>query len=529
MAHQLLDVQKEVKSSVSGLKDSLAALNASFQEQLHDLRNQLQGANTSPTWTNDLHDMQLTMYRLHLDVLRIESQSLAEMRGLQQQMQELSQCNQANLSSLNSNLNDLKTSVRDQHETQQESVKHIWKLQSEVKTGQIELQEQFQNTSARLMYSIEQLQTEDQLPTHVSPTECDAPNITAATIQETVCDVLDTKLQKEKEDQSLANQKLFKDMVQNLGHQVSNFSEKIEELLEENRERIEANVANVALTCQSTSDNTTSDVSSQLFCHHFIPQSCSEIAWCFPNSPPGFYEIVNSRSEKVTVYCTPKTQCCNSDGGWMRVAYLNMTDPVQQCPQGFRLRTDHNKRTCGRTSGSRGCTSINYSTRGLAYRKVCGKIRAYQYGAPDAFGGGTRSIDSTYVDGISITHGQNPRQHIWTFVAALDETQANSYSCPCTKVDSVYSGYVPGYVGNDYFCDTGSRGAVQRGRFYYEDPLWDGEGCGPNSSCCSFSSPPWFCKHLLQPTTDDIEIRVCSNSAASSEDTPLEMIEVYIQ
>ena len=38
------------------------------------------------------------------------------------------------------------------------------------------------------------------------------------------------------------------------------------------------------------------------------------------------------------------------------------------------------------------------------------------------------------------------------------------------------------------------------------DPLWDGQGCGSNSSCCTFNSPPWFNAQLSPPTNDDIEV-----------------------
>ena len=61
------------------------------------------------------------------------------------------------------------------------------------------------------------------------------------------------------------------------------------------------------------------------------------------------------------------------------------------------------------------------------------------------------------------------------------------------------------------------------------DPLWDGAGCGPTSTCCSFNTPPWFYRQLPQPTTDDIEMRACRNEDASHEDIAIEMIEIYIQ
>ena len=71
--------------------------------------------------------------------------------------------------------------------------------------------------------------------------------------------------------------------------------------------------------------------------------------------------------------------------------------------------------------------------------------------------------------------------------------------------------------------------AVQVGHFYSADPLWDGSGCGSTSSCCGFNNPPWFCKQLPQPTSDDIEMRVCVNQATSDEDVALEIVEVYVQ
>ena len=36
------------------------------------------------------------------------------------------------------------------------------------------------------------------------------------------------------------------------------------------------------------------------------------------------------------------------------------------------------------------------------------------------------TIDDGYVDGVSITHGNHPRKHIWTLAAALDEVTTSS-------------------------------------------------------------------------------------------------------
>ena len=51
----------------------------------------------------------------------------------------------------------------------------------------------------------------------------------------------------------------------------------------------------------------------------------------------------------------------------------------------------------------------------------------------------------------------------------------------------------PAFVGDDYFCDTGSEERVQV-TLYSDDPLWDEAGCGPLNTCCSINTPPWFYK-----------------------------------
>ena len=61
------------------------------------------------------------------------------------------------------------------------------------------------------------------------------------------------------------------------------------------------------------------------------------------------------------------------------------------------------------------------------------------------------------------------------------------------------------------------------------DPLWDGKACGGSSTCCEFNNPPWFCKNVPQPTTDDIELRLCSDSDVRDEDVGLELVEIYVQ
>ena len=157
---------------------------------------------------------------------------------------------------------------------------------------------------------------------------------------------------------------------------------------------------------------------------------------------------------------------------------LDMTDSSQQCPSGLRQRMYSGKRTCSVNSDSGACSLATFAGI-VKYTKVCGKIRAYQVGSPDAFGL-VGPIVYDYVDGVILTYG-DPRQHIWTFAAGLDEINHGGSSCPCL---STRGQLPPAFVGNDYFCDTGSSGRYEHGVFYGDDPLWDGAGCGSGNECC---------------------------------------------
>ena len=202
-------------------------------------------------------------------------------------------------------------------------------------------------------------------------------------------------------------------------------------------------------------------------------------------------------------------------GIWRQVAYLNMSDPTQQCPQNWREYSSP-ARACGRrVTTSPSCPSATFSNGGRSYSKVCGRATGYRIGSPDQFRsrGTITSADQNYVDGVSVTHGR-PRNHIWTFTAGHNDR----FDCPCST--STSSQIQPSFVGNNYFCEPESTSG---------DPLWDGQTC-TTSLCCSFNSPPWFSVTLPAVTSDDIELRICGNEGSRvNEDTPIGLLEIYVQ
>ncbi len=71
----------------------------------------------------------------------------------------------------------------------------------------------------------------------------------------------------------------------------------------------------------------------------------------------------------------------------------------------------------------------------------------------------------------------------------------------------------PLHLWDYYFCD----GA-------YNGRLWDGQDC--TTACCTFNSPPWFSVSLPAPTTDDIEVRICTDQDKSDEDIHVGFIQI---
>ena len=239
-------------------------------------------------------------------------------------------------------------------------------------------------------------------------------------------------------------------------------------------------------------------------------------------------QIVNKNND-VIARCGP--------GQWYRVAYLNMSDPTQQCPPSLRLYSANGIRACGRPSsvGAFSCSSLIFSDDGRQYSKVCGQVIRYQVGSTNVFDNQQNSIDTGYVDGVSITYGSSPRTHIWTYAAGLSEqllVTNEIHNCPCALAGTSFTPKTPpSFVGNDYYCESGNPSStfehtdVLR---YTSDPLWDGQQC--EGQCCSDGrTPPWFSVTLANQTTDDIEVRICGSEPTTSEDTPISLMELYMQ
>ena len=264
---------------------------------------------------------------------------------------------------------------------------------------------------------------------------------------------------------------------------------------------------------------------------HFSTEQCQSGAHEIRNAiTNGVVEIIENLSCEI--------RCRLNSKSWNHVAFLNMSDPSQMCPREWSFSNHSVFRGCGRRPAiDASCDSVVYSTRGLRYRSVCGYIKGYQYGNPNAFNSsivGNVSLESWYIDGVSLTHGlPGARNHVWSFVNAWHDvdvpTEYLTLTCPCTVENSSFTWpySVPEFVGNDYFCDAGSRNAIFQS--WTSSTLWDGAGCGGNGTCCQFNNPPWFCRTLPVATADDLEVRICSDQHTSNENTYIHQMELYVK
>ena len=216
---------------------------------------------------------------------------------------------------------------------------------------------------------------------------------------------------------------------------------------------------------------------------------------------------------------------------WKKVGYLDMADPIQQCPASWS-KISSPRASCGKKSTAGACDSLAIGTSGASYQTVCGRFRGYQLGTPDAFDPSSetvkRSIESTYVDGISITYGSpGRRQHIFTYAAGTSETGNSPRSCPCAR-----GAPAPTFVGSDFYCESAYTGSNTNDgiTMLSADVLWDGQQCnGDEAACCNQQNLPWFCKTLPAPITGDLEVRLCTDGGTNEENMALEFFELYIK
>ena len=266
--------------------------------------------------------------------------------------------------------------------------------------------------------------------------------------------------------------------------------------------------------------------------------SCEDIHAENPEirNKPGFYRVNDQWVFcNMTAISNYRESCAGVGGGWTRIGHFNIS-AGDNCPSGWIKRANVSGvsfcRPPGNDPAGYSCYSIRYSTNGLSYKSVCGRARGYQKGDVWGFWGSTTgqgsSIEGSYVDGLSITHGSEPRQHIWTYAVGQYDHPSVSWGCPCSPHSATPP---PSYINDHYYCESGASNDPSGSTYFFSDPLWDGSGCSEDNECCSIKEyQPWFYRDLGNSTTDDVEARLCIAYATyASGAVVLDQLELYIQ
>ena len=209
---------------------------------------------------------------------------------------------------------------------------------------------------------------------------------------------------------------------------------------------------------------------------------------------------------------------CGGPGEWTRIAFLNMTDPSQQCPTNWNLITSP-VRACGRSStGANTCDSAFFPSNGHSYSHVCGRMIEFQQGSTDTF---RASILN------SPTHGAaGSQQHIWSFVSALYENDSYRLSTKntCLALEPKLTGHIKYLLLSAIItctCDTGNTGPGYNRITVYAD-----DGMAKDVALLA----PAVSSTLPEQTSDDIEFRICDDYPRDTdEDTLVNFFDFYIQ
>ena len=146
--------------------------------------------------------------------------------------------------------------------------------------------------------------------------------------------------------------------------------------------------------------------------------------------------IIKAGNDLHLQYCDMQLEC-GGEKGWMKIININVASG-DSCPNGWK-NISSPVAACTSLNHKAGCYSVNFSTHNIPYSRVCGMVVGYQKGSTDGFANfhnPTRSINSPYVDGVSITYG-TPRKHLWTY--AIGNNDKGNYlpkypsNCPCSQ------------------------------------------------------------------------------------------------
>ena len=249
-----------------------------------------------------------------------------------------------------------------------------------------------------------------------------------------------------------------------------------------------------------------------------VYQTCDELYRSNPNLRPGYYELTIN-GKKQSVYCLVG-KFCGIKGGWMRVNQF-FAKTNDNCPNDEFVSDKFKDYHVCKAKASGSCASVPLKTYGVTYTDICGTAKGYQAGPTIGFKS-KADINSPYLDGVSITRtvtGPERRRHVFSLAAGEAEKSTSQYACPCNKGATHKP---PAFVGDDYYCESGSPDVPTSTAILAGDILWNGKKFQHAEAKCKKPMMPVIKHSISPPTSDQLELRLCS-----ANDKPIAYLESF--
>ena len=257
--------------------------------------------------------------------------------------------------------------------------------------------------------------------------------------------------------------------------------------------------------------------------------SCDELKKKHSTLKSGNYKLrIGGKEVPVSCYMA---KLCGIKGGWTRLGHLEVSSDHKTCPnEQFSYINKGKLHLCRMKSDKEGCATADYSSHGIKYSTICGYAKGYHKGQAYAF---IKSLPLTshYLSGVSFqrfdaSSSTKVRKHVWSYACGITEVGTSSASCPCNK-DAIK--FIPGYVGNNYYCESGTSTNPGKNDFFPQDPLWDGKGFNNIEVPCRKDMMPYFKRTYDSAITDHITVSLCRPSGTKIRDIYLEGYGVFVK
>lgn len=239
-----------------------------------------------------------------------------------------------------------------------------------------------------------------------------------------------------------------------------------------------------------------------------MPTSCRALQLAHPETTSGT-QWIDPGSGPVQVFCEMTRQ----GGGWTRIA---LVEPAIACPSPWAPVSAAGTPACHRP-GNQDQSAVVFPSI-VPWREVLGAIEGRSMDSPDAFHPSGTTVDTNYVDGVSVSALDAVREHLFTLGSSHIDTDND---CPCPPGNGPSAN---AFVSDRWVCD---RPAASPGSSYDPTPLWDAvlNECAP----ADFVDGYFYASAGATERTDNIEVRLLLDEDQGDEDLALTRVELYVR